>query len=107
MAARGLMQGCIGPLFLFLLFEKEQKDFVHLSKLQFPHDSTKLIRASLCAHCSFISLMQEKRNQRVHYPQGPLDRGMQTENCRNRQFSVGFGKPGRRLVLFYRQAHKS
>ncbi len=25
----GLMQGCIGPLFLFLLFEKEQKDFVH------------------------------------------------------------------------------
>ena len=25
----------------------------------------------------FISLMQEKRNQRVHYPQGPLDRGMQ------------------------------
>ena len=55
----------------------------------------------------FISLMQEKRNQRVHYPQGPLDRGMQTENCRNRQFSVGFGKPGRRLVLFYRQAHKS
>ena len=25
----------------------------------------------------FISLMQEKRNQRVHYPQGPLHRGMQ------------------------------
>ena len=25
----------------------------------------------------FISLMQEKRNQRVHYPQGPLQRGMQ------------------------------
>ena len=22
----------------------------------------------------FISLMQEKRNQRVHYPQGPLQR---------------------------------
>ena len=25
----------------------------------------------------FISLMQEKRNQRVHDPQGPLQRGMQ------------------------------
>ena len=52
----------------------------------------------------FISLMQEKRNQRVHYPQGPLQRGMQTENCRNRQFSVGFGKPGHGLYFFNGEA---
>ena len=51
-------------------------------------------------HSLFISLMQEKRNQRVHYPQGPLHRGMQPENCRNRQFSAGFGKPGHGLILF-------
>ena len=37
----------------------------------------------------FISLMQEKRNQRVHYPQGPLDRGMQLTTGRDRP-SSGF-----------------
>ena len=35
----------------------------------------------------FISLMQEKRNQRVHYPQGPLDRGMQLTSGRDRPTS--------------------
>ena len=35
----------------------------------------------------FISLMQEKRNQRVHYPQGPLHRGMQLIPCRDRTTS--------------------
>ena len=67
---------------IILLFEKKQKDFVHFS-----HAREKEPKSAL--------------------PPRPLDRGMQTENCRNRQFSVGFGKPGRRLVLFYRLAHKS
>ena len=31
--------------------------------------------------------MQEKRNQRVHYPQGPLDRGMQLTTGRDRPAS--------------------
>ena len=35
--------------------EKKQKEFVHLSTLQFSHDSTKLKCTCLCAHCSFIS----------------------------------------------------
>ena len=48
----------------------------------------------------FISLMQEKRNQRVHYPQGPLDRGMQTGTRRNRRVPVGFSKPGHGLLFF-------
>ena len=48
----------------------------------------------------FISLMQEKRNQRVHYPQGPLQRGMQKIFRRDRRKILGFGKPGRRLIFF-------
>ena len=36
-----------------------------------------LIFRKLITFFLFISLMQEKRNQRVHYPQGPLQRGMQ------------------------------
>jgi len=34
------------------------------------------------------------------YPQGPLDRGMQKENCRNRQFSLGSSIAGRRDEFF-------
>lgn len=61
---RSKIEGGIPPL---VLFEKNQK-------------------------VMFISLMQEKRNQRVHYPQGPLDRGMQLIPCRDRTTS-GFLRP--------------
>ena len=48
----------------------------------------------------FISLMQEKRNQRVHYLQGPLDRGMQKIFRRDRRKILCFGIAGRRDELF-------
>ena len=40
----------------------------------------------------------ERTKENIHPLQGPPYIGrMQTENCRNRQFSVGFGKPGHGL----------
>ena len=47
-----------------------------------------------------FSLTPRKEPKEGCYPQGPLDRGMQTEDCRNRQSSVGFSNAGRRVELF-------
>lgn len=51
-----------------LLFEKKQKGFIHLSELEFTHDSTELKRVWLCARCSFISFGAKETNQRKHSP---------------------------------------
>jgi len=48
----------------------------------------------------FFSLTPRKEPKEGCYPQGPLHRGMQTEDCRNRQSSVGFSNAGRRVELF-------
>ena len=67
-----------------LLFGKKQKDMSFL-----------------------LAQMKELKKTSTPTKASPYIGRMQTENCRNRQFSVGFGKPGRRLVLFYRLAHES
>ena len=61
---------------LYLLFEKKQKVL-------------------------FIFLAQEKGTKRTSTPTkaSPYIGRMKTENCRNRQFSVGLGKPGLGLSL--------
>ena len=48
----------------------------------------------------FFSLTPRKEPKEGCYPQGPLHRGMQTEDCRNSQSSVGFSNAGRRVELF-------
>ena len=71
-------------------------------------------------NCSFLAHSEKMNQKRGATPKAPLtsltfvttrpneqdsmalaapkvQRGMQTENCRNRQFSVGFGKPGHGL----------
>ena len=47
-----------------------------------------------------FSLTPRKEPKEGCYPQGPLDRGMQTEDCRNRQSSVGSSNAGRRVEFF-------
>ena len=56
---------------------------------------------------SFSRSLRENEPKEGRYPQGPLQRGMQKENCRNRQFSLGFGKPGHGLSFLSATAMKA
>ena len=49
-----------------------------------------------------FSLAQRKELKETSTPSkaSPYMGRMQKENCRNRQFSLGFGKAGRRLIFF-------
>ena len=47
-----------------------------------------------------LAQMKELKKTSTPSKASPYIGRMQTENCRNRQFSVGFGKPGHGLILF-------
>lgn len=53
-------------------FRKGPKGFVHLSELEFTHDSTELKRVWLCARCSFISLSQRKGTKETRPSRPPF-----------------------------------
>ena len=48
-----------------------------------------------------LAQMKELKKTSTPSKASPYMGRMQTENCRNRQFSVGFGKPGHGLGFYF------
>ena len=55
---------------------------------------------------SFSRSLRENESKEGRYPQGPLQRGMQTESRRNRRLSVGFGIAGHAMSVYIKVAHE-
>ena len=53
-----------------------------------------------------LAQMKELKKTSTPTKASPYMGRMQKENCRNRQFSLGFGKPGRRLDVFFIAAQR-
>lgn len=98
--------GTSGPPFFVCPFGERSKRFLFIFSLARENEPKECAtpKAPLTSLTFVTTRPNEQDSMALAAPK--VDRGMQTENCRNRQFSVGFGKPGRRLVLFNRLAHR-